>query len=67
MSVVGQLPVIARGLIPDERFTSCRSTVVDANPDMSQEMAAGSSRRGQVRARPLAQPGFRPGPVAHRR
>ncbi|WP_137235152.1 hypothetical protein [Streptomyces sp. BPSDS2] len=36
---VGQLPVIARGLITDERFTSCRSTVMDANPDMSQEMA----------------------------
>ncbi|MER8266961.1 hypothetical protein ABT007_22490 [Streptomyces griseus] len=36
---VGQLPVIARGLITDERFTSCRSTVMDANPDMSQDLA----------------------------
>ncbi|WP_411078899.1 glycine-rich domain-containing protein [Streptomyces sp. cmx-18-6] len=36
---VGQLPVVARGLIPDERFASCRGTVMDANPDMSQEMA----------------------------
>ncbi|MFD3754845.1 glycine-rich domain-containing protein [Streptomyces cyaneofuscatus] len=36
---VDQLPVIARGLIADERFTSCRTTVMDANPDMSQDMA----------------------------
>lgn len=36
---VGQLPVIARGLIADERFTSCRTTVMDANPDMPQDMA----------------------------
>jgi hypothetical protein len=26
-------------LITDERFASCRSTVMDANPNMSQEMA----------------------------
>ncbi|MEU2578869.1 hypothetical protein ACIP3B_36540 [Streptomyces anulatus] len=31
--------MIACGLIPDERFTSCRTTVMDANPDMSHEMA----------------------------
>ncbi|WSU33941.1 hypothetical protein OG391_01715 [Streptomyces anulatus] len=37
--MVGQLPVIACGLIPDERFTGCRITVMDAHPDMSQEMA----------------------------
>ncbi|MFJ4826371.1 glycine-rich domain-containing protein [Streptomyces bacillaris] len=36
---VGQLPVIARGLITDERFTSCRTTVMDANPNMPQDMA----------------------------
>ncbi|WP_145499296.1 hypothetical protein [Streptomyces sp. CFMR 7] len=36
---VGQLPVIARGLIADERFTSCRGTVMDANPNMPQDMA----------------------------
>ncbi|MFD3607751.1 glycine-rich domain-containing protein [Streptomyces atroolivaceus] len=33
------LPVIARALIPDSQFISCRSTVMDANPDMSEEMA----------------------------
>ena len=35
----GALPELARMLITDERFTSCRSTVMDANPDMSEEMA----------------------------
>ncbi|GAA2959635.1 hypothetical protein GCM10020227_28560 [Streptomyces flavovirens] len=34
------MPVIARGLIRDERFASCRDTVVDANPAMSVELAA---------------------------
>lgn len=34
------IPVIARGLVPDERFTSCRKTVMDANPDMSADMAS---------------------------
>lgn len=33
------LPVLARMLIADERFASCRSTVMDANPGMSEEMA----------------------------
>ncbi|WP_031085179.1 glycine-rich domain-containing protein [Streptomyces sp. NRRL WC-3549] len=37
---VCELPVIARALIPDSQFTSCRSTVMDANPDMPPEMAA---------------------------
>ncbi|PCG83322.1 hypothetical protein CIB93_25235 [Streptomyces sp. WZ.A104] len=37
---VGQLPVIARRLILGSQFTSCRSTVMDANPDMSEEMAS---------------------------
>lgn len=36
----GPLPVLARLLITDQQFTSCRSTVMDANPEMSQEMAA---------------------------
>lgn len=35
----GPLPVMARLLITDERFSSCRSTVMDTNPDMTQEMA----------------------------
>lgn len=34
------LPVIARGLIPDERFNSCRNTVMDTNPGMSAGLAA---------------------------
>ncbi|MFJ7100206.1 glycine-rich domain-containing protein [Streptomyces albogriseolus] len=33
------LPALARMLITDERFASCRSTVMDANPDMPEEMA----------------------------
>ena len=33
------IPVIARALITDAEFTSCRQTVMDANPDMSQVMA----------------------------
>ncbi|WP_326493784.1 hypothetical protein [Streptomyces sp. EMB24] len=33
------LPVLARMLIADERFASCRSTVMDANPGMSEDMA----------------------------
>ncbi|MGW3441686.1 glycine-rich domain-containing protein [Streptomyces bacillaris] len=36
---VGQIPVIARALVSDERFTSCRGTVMDANPDMPQDTA----------------------------
>ncbi|MFC9946708.1 glycine-rich domain-containing protein [Streptomyces pratensis] len=36
---VSVLPVIARALITDAEFTSCRSTVMDANPDMPEEMA----------------------------
>lgn len=32
-------PVLPRMLITDEQFTSCRSTVMDANPDMAEEMA----------------------------
>ncbi|MFE5243182.1 MULTISPECIES: glycine-rich domain-containing protein [unclassified Streptomyces] len=36
---VSVLPVIARALITDAQFTSCRSTVMDANPDMSAELA----------------------------
>ncbi|CAL9311201.1 glycine-rich domain-containing protein [Streptomyces sp. SudanB182_2057] len=31
--------VFARTLITDEQFTSCRQTVMDANPDMSPEIA----------------------------
>ena len=31
--------VIARMLITDAQFASCRKTVMDANPDMSEEMA----------------------------
>ncbi|MCX4726846.1 hypothetical protein [Streptomyces sp. NBC_01306] len=33
------IPVIARALITDAQFTSCRQTILDANPDMSQDMA----------------------------
>ncbi|MEU0652644.1 hypothetical protein ABZ485_10420 [Streptomyces albogriseolus] len=33
------LPALARMLVTDERFASCRSTVMDANPGMSDEMA----------------------------
>ena len=33
------MPALARMLITDERFASCRSTVMDANPNMSEEMA----------------------------
>lgn len=33
------LPELARMLITDERFASCRGTVMDANPGMSEEMA----------------------------
>lgn len=36
---VDPLPVIARGLILDSEFASCRGTVMDANPDMPEEMA----------------------------
>ncbi|WP_030777408.1 glycine-rich domain-containing protein [Streptomyces sp. NRRL S-920] len=35
----GPDPVIPRMLITDAQFMSCRSTVADANPDMSEEMA----------------------------
>lgn len=33
------MPVLARMLITDERFASCRKTVMDGNPDMAEEMA----------------------------
>lgn len=33
------LPALARMLITDERFASCHGTVMDANPDMPEEMA----------------------------
>ncbi|WP_234367390.1 MULTISPECIES: glycine-rich domain-containing protein [Streptomyces] len=33
------LPALARILITDDQFASCRSTVMDANPDMAKEMA----------------------------
>ncbi|MFD8233978.1 glycine-rich domain-containing protein [Streptomyces sp. NPDC059696] len=33
------VPALARMLITDEQFASVRSTVMDANPDMSEEMA----------------------------
>jgi hypothetical protein len=33
------MPALARMLISDEQFASCRSTVLDANPDMAEEMA----------------------------
>ncbi len=32
-------PALARMLITDAEFASCRSTVMDANPDMSEELA----------------------------
>ncbi|MER5461896.1 hypothetical protein ABT010_14640 [Streptomyces sp. NPDC002668] len=33
------IPVLVRCLITDKQFTSCRKTVMDANPDMAEEMA----------------------------
>ncbi|TXJ73308.1 hypothetical protein E2C11_29595 [Streptomyces lavendulae] len=33
------LPPLARMLITDSEFASCRSTVMDANPNMSEELA----------------------------
>ncbi|MEH0587413.1 hypothetical protein QA942_26335 [Streptomyces sp. B21-106] len=33
------MPALARMLISDEQFASCRNTVMDANPAMSEEMA----------------------------
>lgn len=33
------IPALPRMLITDERFASCRKTVLDANPDMAEEMA----------------------------
>lgn len=38
-SPIPALPPLARQLISDQTFTSCRGTVMDANPDMSEEMA----------------------------
>ncbi|NBE54031.1 glycine-rich domain-containing protein [Streptomyces boluensis] len=39
-SPIPALPPLAQQLISDRAFTSCRGTVMDANPDMSEEMAA---------------------------
>ncbi|MFF1686981.1 MULTISPECIES: glycine-rich domain-containing protein [unclassified Streptomyces] len=39
-SLIPALPPLARQLISDRNFTSCRNTVMDANPDMPAEMAA---------------------------
>ncbi|WP_314223515.1 glycine-rich domain-containing protein [Streptomyces zaehneri] len=33
------VPALARMLITDERFASCRNTVMDGNPDLAEEMA----------------------------
>ncbi|MEH0584467.1 hypothetical protein QA942_10290 [Streptomyces sp. B21-106] len=33
------MPALARMLITDEQFASCRTTVMDANPAMAEEMA----------------------------
>ncbi|MFD6324175.1 glycine-rich domain-containing protein [Streptomyces sp. NPDC058442] len=38
-SLAVPMPALARMLITDERFASCRSTVMDANPNMAEEMA----------------------------
>ncbi|WP_425832013.1 glycine-rich domain-containing protein [Streptomyces fractus] len=35
----GPIPVMARMLFPDATFESCRSTVLDANPGMTGELA----------------------------
>jgi len=35
----GPVPAIPRLLITDQQFASCRGTVLDANPDMPEEMA----------------------------
>ncbi|WP_409471097.1 hypothetical protein [Streptomyces sp. HC307] len=35
----GPVPAIPRLLITDQQFSSCRGTVLDANPDMPEEMA----------------------------
>lgn len=33
------IPLLARCLITDRQFTSCRKTIMDANPHMAEEMA----------------------------
>lgn len=35
----GPMPALARMLITDEQFASCRNTVMDGNPAMAEEMA----------------------------
>ncbi|OQR64792.1 hypothetical protein B6E66_07480 [Streptomyces maremycinicus] len=35
----GPMPALARMLITDEQFAGCRTTVMDGNPDMPEEMA----------------------------
>lgn len=34
------MPALARMLITDEQFASCRTTVLDGNPDMDEELAS---------------------------